>query len=109
MRADEGEGGFTYRVCFESSQPRGRSTRVEVRDEVPTCRFCVAGAVLSPFRRDPAYKTLRVATAVTSLWLPYETIASCIGSTLPVCLLGQISSRPFCCCSSLMLVLAGPP
>lgn len=33
VEADRGEGGFTYKVCFTSSQPKGRSTRVEVRDE----------------------------------------------------------------------------
>ena len=31
VEADKGEGGFTYRVCFESKQAKGQRTRVEVR------------------------------------------------------------------------------
>lgn len=34
VESDKGEGGSTYRVCFESSQPKGSITRVEVRDEM---------------------------------------------------------------------------
>lgn len=30
-RVDKGEGGGTYRVCFQNLKPKGRSTRVEVR------------------------------------------------------------------------------
>lgn len=33
VESDQGEGGYAYRVCFQSSQPTGRSTRVEVRVE----------------------------------------------------------------------------
>lgn len=33
VKADLGEGGFTYRVCFQSKQAKGQRTRVEVRDK----------------------------------------------------------------------------
>lgn len=32
VEAAKGEGGSTYRVCFQNSQSKGRSTRVEVRE-----------------------------------------------------------------------------
>lgn len=33
VEADKGEGGFTYKVCFQSFQAKERKARVEVRDE----------------------------------------------------------------------------
>ncbi len=33
VESDQGEGGYTYKVCFQSQQPTGSQTRVEVRDQ----------------------------------------------------------------------------
>jgi len=33
VESDQGEGGYTYKVCFQSLQPTGSRTRVEVRDQ----------------------------------------------------------------------------
>lgn len=73
VKADLGEGGFTYRVCFQSKQAKGQRTRVEVRDKegitlLPTAVpldddllvQSVAAGVLSPLRRDPHSRSVCV-------------------------------------------------
>lgn len=44
VEAAKGEGGSTYTVCFQSFQPTGRSTRVEVREGIRRpCSFFYYG------------------------------------------------------------------